>query len=146
MKYSVCDVFSLYTLDFIPFYIWESTFKGSRHSASFVLFYFYAYIYPYIFLCGRGQYRCVSGFANETLELQQTIANCLNSHWGFWHGVIFTEFALRLFFMLAMEYTLLFMSVNISHQILFPGNLHDAALQNLFTAECGTIAVYFITL
>ena len=41
--------------------------------------------------------------------------------------------------MLATERTLLRMSLNIWRQILFPGSLHDAALYNFDTAECGTI-------
>ena len=40
--------------------------------------------------------------------------------------------------MLAGEYTLLRMFLNIWRQILSPGNLHDTALQNFCTTECGT--------
>ena len=39
--------------------------------------------------------------------------------------------------MLATEHTLLRMFLNTWRQILFPGDLHDAALQNFCTTECG---------
>ena len=40
--------------------------------------------------------------------------------------------------MLATEHTLLRMFLNICRQSLFPGDLHDAALQNFCKTECGT--------
>ena len=39
-----------------------------------------------------------------------------------------THFSLRLLFVLATEHTLLYMFLNIWREILFPGDLHDAAL------------------
>ena len=45
---------------------------------------------------------------------------------------------LRLLFVLATEHTLSFMFLNIWHQILFLGDLHDAALYNFCTIDCGT--------
>ena len=41
-------------------------------------------------------------------------------------------------FVLATEHTLLRMFSDIWSQALFPGDLHDAALQNFCTIECGT--------
>ena len=49
------------------------------------------------------------------------------------------ESSLRLLFVLAMEHTLLHMFLNIWHQILFLGNLHDASPLNFCTTECGTL-------
>ena len=46
MKYSMCSAFILHTPDFILSYIRRYTFKGSRHSVSLaVLFYFLFYQY-----------------------------------------------------------------------------------------------------
>ena len=45
---------------------------------------------------------------------------------------------LRLLFMLAADHTLLRMFFNIWHKILFPGDLHGAAL-NFGTTECENI-------
>ena len=45
---------------------------------------------------------------------------------------------LRLLFVLATEHTLLRMFLNVWCQILFPGDLHDTALKNFCTVECGT--------
>ena len=47
-------------------------------------------------------------------------------------------YRLRLLFVLATEHTLLRMLFNIWRQILFRGDLHDAAFQNFCTTECGT--------
>ena len=41
--------------------------------------------------------------------------------------------------MLTTEHTLLHMFLNTWRQISFPGSLHDAAFQNFYTFECGTI-------
>ena len=46
--------------------------------------------------------------------------------------------SLRLFFVLATEHTLLCRILNIWSQLLFPGDLHDAALWNFCTVESGT--------
>ena len=47
-------------------------------------------------------------------------------------------YELRLLFVLATEHTLLRVFSNIWRQILFPGDLHDDALYNFCTTECGT--------
>ena len=46
---------------------------------------------------------------------------------------------LRLLFVLATEHTLMLMFLNIWSQILFPGDLHDDALQNFCIIEYGTL-------
>ena len=51
--------------------------------------------------------------------------------------------------MLATERTLLRMFLNIWRQLLFPRDLHDTALQNFCTIECGTTqncAAYFYSI
>ena len=43
-----------------------------------------------------------------------------------------------LLFVLATEHTLLRMFLSIWRQILIPGDLHDASLENFCTIKCGT--------
>ena len=47
------------------------------------------------------------------------------------------KLALRLLLVLATEHTLFRIFLNIWHQILLPGDLHDAAVENFCTTECG---------
>ena len=52
--------------------------------------------------------------------------------------IVDNSITLTLLFLLATEHTLLRMFLNISRQILFPGDLYDAALKNFCTIKCGT--------
>ena len=85
MKYSMCSVFIIHTLYLILSCMWRYTFKGFRHSVSFVALFYFTYQYSY--------WTSVPDYCQSTFEdiIMETITSTATDNAKLLFGILTAE-------------------------------------------------------